>query len=211
MTDEIERRNFEVELRGQSEGEAPRIDGTAAVYNRLSEDLGGFREIIEPGFFENVMKDDVRALFNHDDNLVLGRTRAGTLSLEDTERGLDVHITPPDTTAGRDAITLIKRRDVTQMSFAFTVKPDGQEWIREKDGSIKRVLKRGGAARLYDVSPVTYPAYPQTSVNVRSKIAELTEGRQFPAPEGDEARAKLRAKHNHRKRQLELKQKGISQ
>lgn len=210
MADEIERRNFDVEIRAAAEGEPPRIDGTAAVYNKLSEDLGGFREIIEPGFFDDVLKDDVRALFNHNDDQVLGRTRAGTLLLEDTERGLDVHITPPDTQIGRDTLTLIRRRDITQMSFAFTVKhPGGDEWIREKDGTIKRVLKRGGAARLYDVSPVTYPAYPQTSVNVRSKIAELTEGRQIPDPEGEAARATLQAKHKNRKRLLEIKERGI--
>ena len=172
--EQAEKRAFDLEIREMEPGGELRIDGTAAVYNRWSEDLGGFREMIEPGFFENVLKNDVRALFNHNQDNVLGRTKAGTLSLEDTERGLDVHIDAPDTQLGRDVVTLIRRRDISQMSFAFMVKPDGEEWSREKDGSIRRVLKRGGAARLLDVSPVTYPAYPQTSVHVRSKIMEIT-------------------------------------
>lgn len=206
----IEKRMFEFDIRAQ-EGEASsQIDGIAAVYNRWSEDLGGFKEMIEPGFFEEVIKNDVRALWNHNPDLVLGRTRAGTLTLEDTERGLGVHIDPPDTQMGRDAVTLIKRRDVTQMSFAFSVKrPGGEEWSREKDGSIRRLLKKGGADRLYDVSPVTYPAYAQTSVHARSMIAklndELTGEDEGNKPENQHEREQVRAKHANRKRDIQLK------
>lgn len=199
MDPELETRTFDVELRAQADGDKPVIDGTAVVYNRWSENLGGFREMVEPGFFENVLKNDVRALWNHNQDLVLGRTKAGTLTLQDTERGLDVHINPPDTQAGRDAVELIKRRDVTQMSFAFMVKPGGDEWTRDKDGTAKRVLKRGGAARLLDVSPVTYPAYPQTSVAVRSKLAELAGDGQAPEPGDDHQSGQAPATDENRK------------
>jgi uncharacterized protein len=195
---EIEIRMFDSEIRSAAQADSPQIDGIAAVYNKWSEDLGGFREMIEPGFFENVLKDDVRAFWNHDNNLILGRTRAKTLVLEDTERGLGYKIIPPDTQAGRDAVTSIKRGDVTQSSFSFTVKPGGDEWTRNKDGSVSRVLKRGGAGRLYDVSPVTIPAYRQTSVHARS-MAELT-GKDQPDPEEELARTAIRVKHANRKR-----------
>lgn len=197
----IERRTVDIELRVDMVDDKPKIRGSAAVYNSWSEDLGYFREMIEPGFFEDVLKNDVRALWNHNTDLVLGRTKAGTLQLEDTERSLDISIDPPDTQMGRDSVTMIKRRDVTQMSFAFQVKPGGDEWIREKDGKIKRILKRGGAARLYDVSPVTYPAYPRTSVYVRSKLSELTGEGENP-PDNDQARF---VKEKHQVRNLVMK------
>lgn len=202
-----EERSFDIELRVEMQDGNPKIEGVAAVYNNWSEDLGYFREMIEPGFFDDVLKGDTRALWNHNADMVLGRTKAGTLKLEDTERGLGISIDPPDTQAGRDAMVSIKRRDVTQMSFAFQIKPGGDEWIREKDGKIKRVLKRGGAARLFDVSPVTYPAYPKTSVYVRSMIEdlsnanslELTGEGETPEPDNEHARRLVRSKHERRK------------
>ncbi len=203
---EMEMRTVDVEMRVSSTGETPKIDGTAAVYNKWSQDLGGFREMIEPGFFENVLKGDTRALWNHNEDLVLGRTRSGTLTLEDNEMGLDVHILPPDTQMGRDAVTLIKRGDVTQMSFAFRVKqPGGDEWIRDdKTGAVKRILKRGGAAMLYDVSPVTYPAYPQTSVHARCEATKLAEERQEPDPEDEQLERQELIRRAHRQREIEL-------
>lgn len=221
---DIERRMVEAELRAEGDPEKPVISGTAAVYNRWSEDLGGFREIIEPGFFEPVLKNDVRALWNHNTDLVLGRTKAGTLSLADTERGLDVKINPPDTQTGRDAVVSIQRRDVTQMSFAFSVKSGGDQWERDpKTGAITRRLLRGGCEQLYDVSPVTYPAYPQTSVHARAMIDSLTtQAGQAPgldetssnqdgqAPDLDQIeqeRAQARARNANRQRILQIKRR----
>jgi HK97 family phage prohead protease len=217
---EIERRMVEMEFRADGEAEQPVISGRAAVYNRWSEDLGGFREIIEPGFFENVLKDDVRALWNHNPDLVLGRTRAGTLALADTESSLDVTIKPPDTQIGRDAVVSIKRRDVTQMSFAFSVRSGGDAWERDqKNGAITRRLLRGGCERMYDVSPVTYPAYAQTSVHARSMMDELnTQAGQEPDLElsdhpgvaqeaEEEKRAQARARHANRIRLLDIKKR----
>jgi HK97 family phage prohead protease len=140
--------------------------GYAAVFNELSRDLGGFREQIIPGAFaEAIDTDDVRALINHDSNFVLGRNRAGTLALREDARGLAVEITPPDTAFARDLIVSMERGDVTQMSFAFRVSPNGENWAKNADGVWVRSVKR---ARLYDVSVVTYPAYIQTDVAMRS-------------------------------------------
>ena len=204
LEDEIEIRSFPIELRVAGDGaEAPVIEGTAAVYGRKSEVMFNFREMIEPGFFESVLKNDVRSLWNHNADKVLGRTKSGTLTLTDTERGLDVHIDPPDTTVGRDAIVSIKRGDVDQMSFGFSVKQGGDDWRKESDGSLTRILKRGGCERLYDVSPVTFPAYPQTSVHVRSMVDQLTGEGQEPEAETSD-KAFVQAHSASRKREVEI-------
>lgn len=166
---DIERRCFVVdELRVEGRGDAkkPVIYGHAAVFNQLSEDLGGFREQIAPGAFASAVKeDDVRALFNHDPNFVLGRSKSGTLRLSEDNTGLAIEIDTPDTQIARDLMVSMERGDITQMSFGFRVMPDGSNWGQSSDGSVIRTLTN---VRLYDVSPVTYPAYPQTDVAMRS-------------------------------------------
>lgn len=159
---------FEVTEVRKTDGEPTRIEGYAAVFNKLSSDLGGFKEKIEPGFFSDVLGDDVRALFNHDDNMVLGRTKNDTLTLEEDNKGLPFVIFPPDTTYARDLITLMDRGDVNQMSFQWITKEDGDSWDESNPKKIVRTLLRGGCKSLWDVSPVTFPAYPQTKAGVRS-------------------------------------------
>lgn len=170
MNPEIERRNIDlIELRMvEDEGQKPKIRGYAAVFNKLSEDLGGFKEKIDPGTFKkSIEKDDIRALFNHDANYILGRNKAGTLTLTEDEKGLNIEIDPPDTQYARDLQESIKRGDINQMSFGFVVINDS--WDFEKGKEAIRTLKE---VRLFDVSPVTYPAYPQTSVKIRSYIED---------------------------------------
>ena len=178
-----------VELRAVGEGaDAKRkVRGYAAVFNADSENLGGdtYRMIerIEPGAFDDVLKDDVRALFNHDANLILARSKAGagTLSLGVDERGLWYEFEAPDTQAGRDLLVSLQRGDVDQSSFAFTVRKEGQKWEEEtRDGvtTARRTIKK--VSRLYDVSPVTYPAYPDASAALRS--LEQHRAAQTPPP-----------------------------
>jgi HK97 family phage prohead protease len=165
---DIERRAFVIDglQVEEREGVAPMIRGHAAVFNQLSEDLGGFREQIAPGAFADALgTDDVRALFNHDPNFVLGRNLAGTLKLSEDARGLAIEIDPPDTQFARDLMVSMKRGDINQMSFGFSVRPNGQNWAKDDDGKVIRTLTK---LRLFDVSPVTFPAYPQTDVAVRS-------------------------------------------
>lgn len=148
------------------EDEKPMIVGHAAVFNDLSQDLGGFREKIKKGAFAEAIKtDDVRALFNHDPNFILGRNKAGTLRLKEDSKGLAIEIDPPDTQVGRDMLTSLERGDVDQMSFGFSVREGGQEWSEDDDGQAIRTLT---SVRLFDVSPVVYPAYPTTDVAKRS-------------------------------------------
>lgn len=153
-----------VEYRGDEGQQKPYIVGYASVFNSLSEDLGGFRELIHKDSFNDVLQDDVRALFNHDSNLILGRTKAGTLTLEIDERGLKYELQVPDTTAGRDLLVSIERGDVSQSSFGFRV--DEDQFDEDGDGKWVRTITK--VQRLFDVSPVVYPAYPSATVARRS-------------------------------------------
>ena len=166
---EIERRVFALDgLRiERRDGQAPLIHGHAAVFNQLSEDLGGFREQIAPGAFASAIdgSDDVRALFNHDPNFILGRNRSKTLRLKEDSRGLAIEIDAPETDMIRDLVLApIERGDVSGMSFGFNVRPNGQDWAKDDEGRVVRTLK---ALRTLDVSPVVFPAYPQTDVALR--------------------------------------------
>ncbi len=142
------------------------IEGHAAVFDSWSETLGGifpFKEIVRKGAFnESIGKDDIRALFNHDPNYVLGRNRAGTLELVEDEIGLRVRIMPPDTSWAKDVQTSIRRGDITQMSIGFIVESD--KWSTEDGIDVREILK----VKLFDVSPVTFPAYTATDVGVRA-------------------------------------------
>lgn len=144
------------------------FEGYAAVFDSLSQDLGGFREKIKPGAFDESLKrkDDVRALWNHDPNFVLGRTKAGTLKLEEDKHGLMVRIYPPETQWARDLHASVRRGDVSQMSFGFFVNENGDEWKETAKGIIRTLH----SVSLFDVSPVTFPAYPMTAVQARSLI-----------------------------------------
>lgn len=168
----IERRTFKVELRKSEDGR--KIRGTAVVFNQLSENLGGYREQIEAGAFDGCDMADVRCLINHDDNRVLGRTTSGTLRLSRDAQGVHFEDDPPNTSYAHDLAMCMDRGDVDQCSFSFTVAPGGSEWSEDPEtgGEIRTVKK---IARLWDVSVVTYPAYPQTSSEIRSHAEILSE------------------------------------
>lgn len=162
---DIERRTYLVnEFRvDQGNDMPPKISGHAAVFDQLSEDLGGFRERIAAGAFAKTLQSaDVRALFNHDPNFVLGRNKSGTLRLKEDITGLAIEIDPPDTQLAKDLMISMKRGDISQMSFGFRTNLDKWQKI---DGEWTRTLLE---VELFDVSPVTYPAYTQTDVAVRS-------------------------------------------
>lgn len=172
---EIEKRTLPeqlCELRSSAGGaEAlPTIFGYGAVFStRSAPIMGVFVEEIAPGAFDDVMGDDVRALFNHDPNFVLGRTRSKTLSLSLDSRGLAYSVTPPDTQMVRDLVLApMARGDVTGSSFRFIVAKDGDEW-RQEGEMVVRTIHRFGS--LIDVSPVTYPAYDESHSAQRSLAA----------------------------------------
>lgn len=138
------------------------IRGYAAVFERETVLWGDMREKIATGAFTRTLAEgaDVRALFNHDPSQILGRNKAGTLRLGEDERGLWYEIDPPDTQAGRDVVESIRRGDITQSSFAFSVRVE--EW------DLKKKLRTLKDLDLFDVSPVTFPAYDTTEVGLRN-------------------------------------------
>lgn len=170
----VERRFGNASVKATREGttaQAPsKIEGYAAVFNEeyvLYED-DGYRviETIAPGAFADVMMDDVRCLFNHDANNVLGRSEAGTLRMQQTSRGLRfTNIMDLKTTIGANVYQFVKRGDVTGCSFAFVVQEC--EWSEGQQADGRTVLTRTitKLKKLFDVGPVTYPAYEQTSVS----------------------------------------------
>lgn len=135
-----ETRCYSGEVRAEQRTDEPtRILGYGSVFNSRSEPLWGFREIIKPGAFDDVLNDDVRGLFNHDPNFILGRSAAGTLSLSVDERGLRYDITAPDTQTIRDLVLApMMRGDINQSSFAFRVSHDGENWYQDDEGVVIR-------------------------------------------------------------------------
>jgi len=156
----------------RADGMGPKITGYAAVFDKWSEDLGGFKEKIRAGAFKKAIgKSDVRGLFNHDSNYVLGRQSNGTLTIKEDKNGLWMEIDPPDTQIIRDLVLApIKRGDIKEQSFAFVIAEGGDEWKNlrgeKPDEPATRTITE--VDELFDVSPVTYPAYPDTSVALRS-------------------------------------------
>jgi uncharacterized protein len=171
------------ELRVDQVDGRPVIRGYAAVFNSMSEDLGGFREVIRPGAFAACLAGaDVRALINHDPNQVLGRNRAGTLRLAEDSRGLRYEIDPPDTSYARDLMQSIARGDISGSSFRFYMHDDasrGQTWRSEPTGVVREISEFG---RIDDVSAVTYPAYGATEVSLRSLDSYRSSRRRRPDP-----------------------------
>lgn len=176
----VEQRAYDGELKAAVEGRT--VEGYASVFNSMSEDLGGFREIILPGAFSEVLDNDVRALYNHDSNYLLARTTSGTLELKEDDKGLYYRFEMPNTSYGNDMLELFRRGDLSQSSFGFTVEKDS--W-RMEDGQHVRYIERVGS--LFDVSPVVFPAYNQASSGLRSAEpngeSEAEEARETPTEE----------------------------
>jgi HK97 family phage prohead protease len=202
----IERRQIIRDLEIRAEGDGMTLRGYAAVFNSPSQPLP-FTETIEPGAFRASLqsRNDIKLLWNHDTGTVLGSTRAGTLTLSEDSRGLLVEAHLPDTQAGRDAATLIKRGDVNAFSFGFRVPTNGDEW----PSADQRILKR---VNVHEVSLVAFPAYTATegTASVRAmtelndKILQLAELRGVSAEELTDALLALESGDELTERQGEL-------
>lgn len=174
------------------------IRGLAIPYNRLSVDLGGFRERIMPGAFDKILarqrgKQEILSYFNHDANWLLGRESAGTLEITSDERGISYIVEPPDTQAGRDVMALVRSRNLRGSSFAFTVSQKGERFTTDENGkAIREVVEASG---LYEMGPVVTPAYSSTSVAVALRSYQQWLAEQAttePAAQADQLRSVLR-------------------
>jgi HK97 family phage prohead protease len=206
MSNEIERRttvsDATIEYRDMGNGEKkPVISGYAAVFNAESRNLGGFVETIHPNAFDEVLAEgpDVIGVFNHDRNLLLGRTGNGSMKLTKDPYGLRYEITPNENTSiGRDVIEWVKDRTVVGSSFAFAIKRDGGDsWSTDNQRGIrKREVRAIGL--LEDVGPVVRPAYDSSSVVVSRRAIEMALG---------ESHRPVQTMANAAKRGLKLAQK----
>ena len=171
----------EMTLRQSEKDGTLHLRGHAAVFGKLSHDLGGFREKIAKGAFAGVLNQDpdVHLVIGHDMNRVLARTRSKTLELREDPAGLHVWASlDPEDPDVRSLIPKMRRGDVDQMSFAFTVSRGGDEWLIEGEGDDERVIRTVREVDgLFDVSVVAQGAYPQTDASLRSLEAAKEEGR----------------------------------
>jgi HK97 family phage prohead protease len=147
--------------------QARRLRGHAAVFDTPTaigpaDDPWWIEKIARGAFTKTIGADDIRALFNHDDDNVLGRTTNGTCQLSEDDVGLLSVIEPADTTVGRDVLTLVERGDINQMSFGFRC--IAQTWQDPPIGSMDPPTRTLTEVQLWDVSPVTFPAYPETDI-----------------------------------------------
>lgn len=169
--DKMEKRilttTVELRAKGESEQESRTIEGYAVKWEKLSETLGYYRrfkeKIAKNAFDETLKNDSQRALWNHDTNYLLGNTTSNTLRLSTDEIGLRFEMDLPNNTWGSDVLESVKRKDVTGVSFGFAVK--GEEWDESDEDQIIRTITK---AKLYEISPTPFPAYPDSEVSSRS-------------------------------------------
>lgn len=170
MEDRTEIRNTTFQVTANEEDEKRTVEGYAILFGVSSDNLG-FEEVIERGALDGVLgKSDVFALLNHDRSkgiLARAKNGSGSLSLEVDTKGLKYRFEAPKTALGNELLENLRRGEIDQSSFAFTVADGGEKWERQKNGVWKRTISK--FERIYDVSPVYNAAYSKTSVYMRGK------------------------------------------
>jgi len=186
----LEKRDFPFEVR--MEEEQNRVIGAGAVYNKRSQDLGGFVEIIREGAFTPSLEGsrDIKAFYNHDPNQILGTTESDPpLQIRDGKDGLLYEVEIPDTTYGRDLRENLKRKNVKGSSFQFRTVEDN--WYKDDLGvTVREII----AAELFELGPVTNPAYLPTTAQMRSLCDKRDEFESVAAAQKEHREAKERAR-----------------
>lgn len=163
-------RYADVELRSLNDQEDNEVQGVPIVFNQEA-DMGWFQEQIDSRALDDAQIDDVVLNFNHNNDLVLARTTNGSLALDIRDDGVYMTSKIVDTSQGRDVLKLVKENLITKMSFAFTIdERDGEKWETDAQGREHRTILK--IDRLYDVSLVTFPAYPQTSAGLARGMSD---------------------------------------
>ena len=202
----MERRVYDdIEIRSLEDGRKV-ITGYAIVFDKESRDLGGFTEVIKPEAMEGANVSDVVALFNHDPNIVLGRTEK-TLKLIVDEGGVRYEIEPPNTSQANDLMESIARGDIRGSSFGFTIRSNGDKWTKPQteNGLWKRDVT--GFDKIYDVSPVVFPAYEATDTSLAKRSLGMEKDkieREFEKAQQDKAVEEARKSLKFKRLKLDL-------
>src|SRR3982751_4400020 len=182
-TEQMNKRDFKTTFNVTRQEEAPDemiIEGYFALFENETELFDGVYEIISRGAFDNTLNNDIRALWNHNTQYVLGRNKSGSLELKADEKGLFASIRLPKTQYAQDLYELVKRGDVDQCSFGFNI--TGEDLEELASGGYRWRINE---ADLHEVSVVTFPAYENTSVQARAKQVEQLEERKLQQKKND--------------------------
>lgn len=198
----------EMEIRAEQDGRERKLTGYGIVYNRETQLYDDLYEVIRPGAAREILGNnpDIRCCLNHDDAKIFGRTKSGTLALEENQRGVKYAAIPPDAQWARDALVSIDRRDIDGSSFTFAVNPKDEKITKRSDGTYLREIFK--FSRIGEMGPVTRPAYEATTAELRTAKEEyesLTAGLRTQG-EADEIAENQRTLEL-RKKLLELKSK----
>ncbi len=193
----------ELEIRAEQDGKVRKLTGYGIVYNREARIWGDLYEVIRPGAAREVLakNPDIRCCLNHSDEKIFGRTKSGTLMLEENQRGVKYSAIPPDAQWANDALVSIERRDIDGSSFTFSVDPQDEKITKRSDGTLLREIFK--FSRIGEMGPVTRPAYESTTAEFRSAKEEY-----------DSLTANLRTQDNadeiaEAQRTLELRRKKL--
>jgi HK97 family phage prohead protease len=192
--EQLNKRDFKTTFNVTRQEEAPDemiIEGYFALYENETELFEGVHEIISRGAFDNTLNNDIRALWNHNTQYVLGRNKSGSLELKTDEKGLYASIRLPKTQYAQDLYELVKRGDVDQCSFGFNI--TGEDLEELASGGYRWRINE---ADLHEVSVVTFPAYENTSVQARAKQVEQIEKRKLDQKKSDLQKKNLEVRKN---------------
>lgn len=161
---------LEVRSTGSLRSNGKTLTGHAAIFNSEA-DLGGFVEVIRNGAFRKSLEggSNIRALYHHQGDALLGTTRSGTLKLKEDAHGLAFELALPDTTHGRDLAVLVDRGDVAGCSFGFRVADGGDRWEQRGAQLVRELL----SVELQEITLTHDPAYADTTVALRSRPAHV--------------------------------------
>ena len=200
----------ELELRAEKEGEQRKISGYGIVYNRKTRIYEDLYEVIRPGAARKFLQDspDVKCALNHNRMYLFGRTKSGTLSLEENQKGVKYAANPPDAQWAKDAIASIERGDIDGSSFTFAVDPQNEKLTKQSDGTYLREIFE--IERIGEMGPVTDPAYLDTTAEMRSaKEVYDSYSDHLRAQDGSDEIAETQRALELRRKRLNLKERKV--
>jgi len=199
----------ELEIRAEQEGKPKRISGYGIVYNRETQLYDDLYEVIRPGAASEFLSTnpDIKCCLNHNRDRIFGRTKNGTVKLEENSKGVKYTAKPPDAQWARDAIASIERGDIDGSSFTFAVLPQDEKVTKRSDGTYLREIFK--LSRIGEMGPVTDPAYLDTTAEARAKEEYESLTASLRTQEQADEIADIMRTHGLRRKRLELKAKEL--